>query len=240
MTNVETLHFSSAETLASAAANSWLDLIVAETKRAQPFCMALSGGRIARTLFSAATDSIRARAMDLSNIHFFWADERCVPPDEPESNFRAARELLFQPLGVPERQIHRIAGEEPPQLAAAAAESEICRLAPLNSDGQPVLDLILLGMGEDGHVASLFPGEAESVRDDPIVYRPVTAAKPPPQRVTMGYRAIAAARQVWVLVSGRGKVPALRQSLSPTGQTPLARVVQDRPFTRVFTDLQPG
>jgi 6-phosphogluconolactonase len=240
VTNVETLHFASDEALASAVANAWLDLTVANAKREQPFCVALSGGRIARKFFSASTDSIRARAMDLSNLHFFWADERCVPPNDPESNFGAADELLFVPVGVPEGQTHRIAGEEPPQVAAVAAESEICRLAPLNSDGQPVLDLILLGMGEDGHVASLFPGEPESAMNDPAVYRPVTATKPPPQRVTMGYQTIAAARQVWVLVSGRGKDSTLRHSLSPTGKTPLARVFRDRPFTRVFTDLRPG
>ena len=74
------------------------------------------------------------------------------------------------------------------------------RIMPLNADGQPMLDLIILGMGEDGHVASLFPGEAEATRADAAVYRAVkNSPKPPPRRVTLGYAAIAAARQVWVL-----------------------------------------
>jgi 6-phosphogluconolactonase len=92
-------------------------------------------------------------------------------------------------------------------------------------------------MGEEGHVASLFPGEPASVTSLPALYRPVEVPKPPPNRVTLGYGAIAAARQVWVLVSGTGKEGALRQSLAPAGQTPLARVLRARAGTRIYTDV---
>lgn len=240
MKNVELIRFASDSELAQAVAAVWLEEIEAANRSGAPHCVALSGGRIARKLFSAVVEQAEASRLSLSTVIFFWADERCVPPDDPESNFCVARELLFAPLQIPDEQIHRIQGEEPPDFAAAEAEAEICRIAPFNSDGQPVLDLVFLGMGEDGHVASLFPDEPESVTSNPAVYRSVTAAKPPPRRITIGYMTIVTARQVWVLASGPGKEAALRESLSPSGKPPLARVLKSRAFTRVFTDIQVG
>ena len=122
----------------------------------------------------------------LANVQFFWADERCVPPDDTESNFRLANELLFAPLKISESQIHRIRGELPPETAAAQAAAELRRFASSNANGQPVLDLIFLGMGEDGHVASLFPDEMEIAGSDKAVYRAVNnSPKPPPNRITI-------------------------------------------------------
>jgi 6-phosphogluconolactonase len=128
-------------------------------------------------------------------------------------------------------------GEDPPESAAAGAEREARAIAPVGENGQPVFDLIFLGMGEDGHIASLFPGESEAAAAGPAVYRPVIASKPPPRRLTMGYSAIAAAKQVWVLASGAGKEGALRNSLAPNGTTPLARVLKSRSETKIYTDI---
>ena len=100
-----------------------------------------------------------------------------------------------------------------------------------------MLNLILLGMGEDGHVASLFPAEATEMESDPAVYRPVIAPKPPPKRVTLGYAAIRVARQVWVWASGPGKEQALKASMQMRAATPLARVLASRMTTRIFTDI---
>jgi 6-phosphogluconolactonase len=109
---------------------------------------------------------------------------------------------------------------------------------PANPAGQPVLDLIFLGLGEDGHVASLFPGEPEALIADPAVYRTVkNSPKPPPDRVTLGYPAIIAAHQVWMLASGAGKEVALRQSLLGDARTSFGRVLQRRDHTRVYTDI---
>ena len=91
-------------------------------------------------------------------------------------------------------------------------------------------------MGEDGHVASLFPGDQEAIESQ-AVYRAVTGPKPPPRRITLGYRALAAAREVWVLASGEGKKEALKNSLADGGDTPLARVLQSRKNTKIFTDF---
>jgi 6-phosphogluconolactonase len=160
-----------------------------------------------------------------------------VPPTDPENNFALAQETLLSPLNIPETQIHRIRAETPPESATVAAEAEIKKIAPLTPEGQPVLDLIFLGMGEDGHVASLFPGEPEELINSKPIFRPVVAVKPPPNRITISYSAIAAARQVWVLASGTGKEAALRESLLPEGKTPLARVIQLRPQTKIYTDI---
>jgi 6-phosphogluconolactonase len=130
-----------------------------------------------------------------------------------------------------------VRGEEQPAVAAAKAEADLRSAVSANEAGQPVLDLIFLGMGEDGHVASLFPAEPESMVNDPALYRPVVATKPPPNRITVGYQAIAAAGEVWVLASGAGKVQALRESIKRGGQTPLARVLRIRQQTVVFTDI---
>jgi 6-phosphogluconolactonase len=101
-----------------------------------------------------------------------------------------------------------------------------------------MFDLIFLGLGEDGHVASLFPGEPENISICRTVYRAVmNSPKPPPQRVTLGFQAIAAANQVWMLASGMGKTGALQESISPGGATPFARVLKLRTQTRIFTDI---
>jgi 6-phosphogluconolactonase len=236
--NFELISFGDAQGLAELAASNFLKAVLsANPSGTASQTVALSGGRISRAFFSTVEAWARKERKIFANVHFFWADERCVPPDDEESNFRVARELLLAPLGIADDHIHRIRGESAPEEAAVAAEAEICRIAPLTGDGQPELDLVLLGMGEDGHVASLFPGEPEPVMESPLVYRTVTAAKPPPRRVTIGYAAIAAARQVWVLASGQGKEEALHNSLDPSGITPLARVIRSRPRTRIFTDI---
>lgn len=236
--NVELIHFKTPDELAAAVANAWLVEIAAARRAGKPHCVALSGGRITLKLFAAVIEEAKTRGVSLAGVDFFWADERCVPPNDTENSFAAADKFLFQPLSIAADRVHRIRGEESPEIAARQAEAEICRITPLNADGQPVLDLIFLGMGEDGHVASLFPGEPEAALTDHSVYRVVTnSPKPPPVRITLGYAAIAAAQQVWVLASGAGKEAALRESLKPDGPTPLARVLRSRPATKVFTDI---
>ncbi len=206
MKNFELISFANADELAQAVASAWLDEITAANRAGKTHRVALSGGRIAQKFFAATVEQAKARAVSFERAHFFWADERCVPPDDAESNFAIAQKFLFAPLKIADAQIHRIRGEDSPETAAKAASIEISKIAPVNENGQPVLDLIFLGMGEDGHVASLFPGEPDVLISDRAIYRAVkNSPKPPPKRVTLGYAVIAVARQVWVLVSGAGK-----------------------------------
>ena len=246
MKNSELLSFANADELASRAAGAWLDEIESANRAGKMHCVALSGGRITQKFFASTVEQAGLRKIGdggtpslPANVHFFWADERCVPPTDAESNFKMANELLFAPLKIPASQIHRIRGEDSPQVAAKFAEEELRRIVSANKGRQPVLDLIFLGMGEDGHVASLFPGVPPQNLDSAVPFLVIeNSPKPPPRRISLSYAAIAAAKQVWVLVSGAGKETALRESLRPGDRTPLARILQLRSKTRIFSDFR--
>lgn len=239
MNKTQIISFQNPEELARIAAAAWLKELAAANEAGRPHHVALSGGRITLKFFAAVIEMSRSQNVSLANVHFFWADERCVPPDDKENSFGAANEVFFRPLGIATGNIHRVIGEQTPEQALEQANAEIKRVVPLNAAGQPVLDLVFLGLGEDAHVASLFPRETEAERANPAVYRLITdSPKPPPTRVTLGYPAIAAAKAVWVLASGAGKEAALRDSLAVGSKTPLGRVLQMRTGTRVFTDIR--
>jgi 6-phosphogluconolactonase len=237
MQNFELLSFANADDLARAAADAWLDEIEAANRAGKTHCVALSGGRIAQKFFATTVKQAKARAVAFERVHFFWADERCVPPTDPDSNFKMANELLFLPLNIAAEKIHRLRGEDSPSVAVEIAESELCRIAPQNKNHQPVLDLIFLGMGEDGHIASLFPNAPVKTVGISVPFLVVeNSPKPPPTRISLSYKTIFAAKNIWILVTGHGKESALRESLSPKGGTPLARVIQSRPV-KIFSDL---
>jgi 6-phosphogluconolactonase len=241
MKNFELISFASADELARAAAGAWLDEIEAANRAGKTHCVALSGGRIAQKFFAATVEQAKARAVSFDNVHFFWADERCVPPTDPDSNFKLANELLFVPLKISETQVHRLRGELPPAEAVKIAEVELRRFAAPDKNVFPVLDLIFLGLGEDGHVASLFPSSSEKNEDTSASFLAVeNSPKPPPRRISMSYATLKAAKNLWILASGSGKETVLRASLAPGGQTPLARAIQSRagrPGTKIFSDL---
>lgn len=239
MANYELVRYANAGQLAREAARQWLQQL--ETFRRQPksprYSVALAGGRVAADFFSAVADLAKGKELFSGHVHFFWGDERCVPPDDPESNYRLARERLLQPLGIPDEQVHRVRGEEPSEKAVRLANEELARFAQQDSNGRPILDMIFLGMGPEGHVASLFPGAGQPQPGEQAVFRAVVTPKPPPKRITLDYGPLAAALEVWVLVSGTGKEQALRQSLTNQDSTPFGRVLASRRHTRVLTDL---
>jgi len=238
MKNIELLTFAGADELALAAAGAWLDEIESAGRSGKSHCVALSGGRITQKFFAATVDQAKKRDVAFENVHFFWADERCVPPDDPESNFRLANELLFTPLKILANQIHRIRGVDSPQAAVKIAEEELRRVTDKDA-GASRLDLIFLGMGEDGHIASLFPSASTEILNHTAPFLAIdNSPKPPPNRISLSYAAIAAATQVWVLVSGSGKAAAFQKSLRPGGRTPLARVIQSRSRTKIFSDIR--
>ena len=136
-------------------------------------------------------------AIDWSQVHLWFGDERCVPPDDPESNYRAAHETLISRIDIPQQNVHRMRGEDDPEAAAAAYAAEIDGVA---------LDLALLGLGPDGHTASLFPdGPALDVRDRAAVA--VTASKSPPRRITLTLPVFERAVSVLVLAPASRRRP---------------------------------
>jgi len=239
MGEVRVISFTSDDSLAASAADAWLSLVSAAQQQKRAHLVALSGGRITKKLFCRVVEQSQKENLTLGGVEFFWADERCLPPDDPESNFRLANEFLFTPLGIGPACVHRIQGELSPEEGAQRAGDELAGAAGGESSAMPVLDLVLLGMGEDGHVASLFPGDLATERNATSIFLPVNnSPKPPPQRVSLGHGAIAAARDVWVLASGSGKQAALQESLLPGGQTPLAEVIRMRDVTRIYSSIQ--
>ena len=221
--------------LARRVAVDWLDEIEKADHNSIEYRVALSGGRSAERFFSAVSELARLRSVSFDKVRFFWSDERCVPPTDVESNFALANRLLLQPLGIRADHIHRLKGEIDPCEAAEQAEAELRRIPPSRSVGLPLLDLVFLGLGEDGHIASLFPQAQREVVESRAFFLPIVGPKPPPNRITMTYAAIAAASRVWVLASGVGKDEALTASLSSETRTPLGHLLRLRSSTRIYT-----
>ena len=173
------------------------------------FSVALAGGSTPRALYQHLADIPLA----WENIHLFWGDERCVPPDHADSNYRMTAESLLARIRIPPENIHRILGELPPDEAALRYENGLRQFF----DDAPRFDLILLGLGDDGHTASLFPA-SPALRELTRWVVAVPHAIPPPPlvpRVTLTFPVINAARQIVFLVSGAGKAERLADVLQP-------------------------
>jgi 6-phosphogluconolactonase len=184
------------------------------------FSVALPGGSVATTFFPRLAQT----PVDWSRTRFFWADERAVPPGDPESNFGLARSLWLDPAEVPAVQIHRMEADVPDLAAAAAAYSDTM-LRLLGSP--PALDLALLGVGPDGHVASLFPGHPLLGEESRWVAAVEDSPKPPPRRLTLTLPVLAAAGLVVVAALDGSKAAVVREALErPESRLPLALVAR--------------
>jgi 6-phosphogluconolactonase len=168
------------------------------------FLIALAGGNTPRATYAALATEPYASRVDWSNVHVFWSDERSVSPDHPESNYRMAQETLLDHVPILEEHIYRIRGEVVPDWAASSYEMEMLRI--LGSDGR--FDLILLGMGADGHTASLFP-HTTVLEEKEYPFNAIHLGPPRGWRVTMTLPCINAARHVLFLVAGEEKAEAL-------------------------------
>jgi 6-phosphogluconolactonase len=171
------------------------------------FILALSGGSTPEAAYQRLTTDDRRVATDWRLIHILWGDERCVPPDDPRSNYRMAKETLLDRVPIPAEHIHRIRGEDDPERAASDYERELRRLLP---DGE--IDLVLLGLGEDGHTASLFPGQP-AVQETERWVRAVPAPDGKLWRVTLTPGILNRAKNVTFVVSGVNKAETLQRVL---------------------------
>jgi 6-phosphogluconolactonase len=207
-----------ARALAETAATEVVRLAGAAQDAGGVFSLVLSGGSTPVGLYRTLAVAPRREEIDWPRVEVFWGDERCVPPDHRESNFRMAEETLLSRVPVAPERVHRIRGEDEPRVAAAGYEEEI--RAVLGS--RPAFSLVLLGMGDDGHTASLFPGSPALQEEE----RLATAVETPAgQRITLTLAALREARSVVFLVGGTRKASVLARALAePDGEVPASRV----------------
>jgi 6-phosphogluconolactonase len=193
------------------------------------FSVALSGGSTPKAVYPLLVSQPLVSRVDWSRVEFFWGDDRSVPPDDPESNFGVAQQMLISHLpGVGPDSVHRMPADAADRDAAAAAYAdEIVRVLGGSSSQPPVFDLVWLGMGADGHTASLLPdSEALDVSDRWVVanWAPRLAS----WRMTLTFPVLDAARQALFVVTGGDKADALRQVRSGSSELPAGRVDAER------------
>jgi 6-phosphogluconolactonase len=192
------------------------------------FSCALSGGGTALVFLGA----LRNARVDWSRITLFWTDERAVAADDPESNYGIAERMLLSPLGARAPRAVRMPAELP--LAEAALKYDSDLTAELNGGA---LDLALVGVGEDGHVCSLFPGHQALLQDDLRAVAIEDAPRPPARRLSLTLRFLLQTRKIWLIATGPRKLPVLQTALSKTQRsTPLDLLVQQAQDLTVFTD----
>ena len=217
--------------LVGAPANELKGLLTAsfeEWSRDGQSC-ALSGGATAMIFLTA----MRAANVDWDRLTLFWADERAVPVDDPDSNYGLAERMLLSPLGARAPRAIRMPADTP-QLGQAALWYDDALSTELN--GGP-LDLAILGVGEDGHICSLFPGHKALLVEDLRAVAIEDSPKPPARRLSLTLRYVLQTKQIWVIAIGARKLPVLRAALEKTSRsTPLDLLMRQAKDVTVFTD----
>jgi len=229
MSETEVRLSNDAEDLAQSTADRLLlKLLDAQAQRGEA-SVVLTGGRAARLIYQAVRQSPARDSVDWSRVQLWWGDERFLPTGDPERNETMAREALLDALPLDADRVHPMPAAEPdldPETAAARYADALARAARPGSAALPHFDLVLLSVGEDGHVASVFPGH-------PAAYETRTVAgvrgapKPPPHRITLTLPTINSADEVWILATGAAKAAivgmALTSNVGPV-QLPAAAV----------------
>lgn len=199
------------EALVTAAADRFVSLAAASIARNGHFCVGLSGGSTPQPVYERLASESYARRIDWPHVYIFWGDERAVPPDHMESNYRMVHETLLAHVPLPENNCFRIPGELEPAQAAAAYEQTL--RAFFGSDSAwPRFDLLLQGMGTDGHTASLFP-HTDALNEHTCWVAANYVEMLDTWRITLTVPVINAAANVVFLVSGAGKTNVLRRVL---------------------------
>jgi 6-phosphogluconolactonase len=195
--------FDTPQSLAEALAADLEKSAATAKKQATPVNLALSGGSTPSIFFRLLAQEPYRFRIEWKYVRLFWGDERCVPPDHPDSNYGMTRKDLFDRIDIPPENLHRIRGEDDPEIEARRYEDEIREYLP-EKNGLPVFDWIHLGLGADGHTASLFP-EASTLNENPrlcaVAHHPQTGQP----RITLTLPVINQARRVTFLVTGAGK-----------------------------------
>jgi 6-phosphogluconolactonase len=214
------------DAVARAAVDIFVNLAPQPHENRKPFRVALAGGTTPRALYALLTSAEYRNRVAWERVAFFFGDERAVPPDHPDSNYRAANDALFRPLDISPKNIYRMRGEMPDLEAAAAAYERELQSA-FEGARVPHFDLVFLGMGPDGHTASLFPGSPALAECKRLVVPVMDAPKPPLRRLTLTVPVFNAGRLVLFMATGADKAQALREVLqgtAPSDQYPAKHV----------------
>jgi len=200
MATTEVRIFESVENVYDAIAGEILK--TTQESKQEIFDIALSGGNSPKGLFKHISKKY-TKTIPWKRIHLWWGDERCVPPDDEQSNYKMTLDLLLSKIDIPEKNVHRIKGEEDPEKEAVRYSAEMEET--LNSRGKdPVFDIILLGLGDDGHTASIFPDQLElfEYKDScAVTQHPLSGQK----RITITGNVLNNANQIFFLVTGQNK-----------------------------------
>ena len=235
----EILIFPSPEELAGAVAKEFQKAAAAARGSGKIFSVALSGGNTPKILFDRLASPEIAETIPWEAAHLFWGDDRCVPPGHPESNYGMTRQTLLEKIAIPKENIHRIHGEAEPEKEIQRYAKEIRET--LGTEGVPRFDWILLGLGADGHTASLFPGSVikeDSHRVCGATEHPDTGQK----RITLTLRTINHAARVLFLAAGSSKAEMtgriLRRPLHDPKEYPAGRVNPGRGKVEWYLDRE--
>lgn len=205
--------------LAAQLALDFKEAVDKKTASGESMTVALSGGHTPKAFFEILAQDPYKDAISWENVIFFWGDERCVPPDDDESNFKMTNIALLSHIDIPEGNVHRVLGEDPPTNEVLRYTKVIEENVSSGTSGFPEFDWIFLGMGDDGHTASLFPGASnlqEKEKICVIAEHPQTAQK----RVSITFPVINNAKRVSFLVAGEAKAPVFKEILEK-GSKPL-------------------
>jgi 6-phosphogluconolactonase len=208
--NMDILTFSDTEKLTHAAADYIVKVAQEAIASHGRFTFALSGGTTPKKLYALLATAPYRSQIDWARVEIFWSDERCVPPDDTECNYHLAQEVMLNKLTLPGNRIHRMPANEADRDAAAEKYSQ--EMQRVFGEALPHFDLIQLGMGPEGHTASLFPHQP-ALHEQQRQVMPVIVPKPPPPRLTFTPPVLNAARHILFLVTGDEKADAVRAVL---------------------------
>ena len=225
--------YDSPESLSIAAAERWLELYKQSILGNGIFHVALAGGSTPRQLYSLLSQPSFLQKVDWQRVHIYFGDERSVLPDHPESNFRMAKETLLDHVPVPHANVHRIETDSGDiQEAALRYEKELINTLPRSAEGIPQFDLILLGIGPDGHTASLFPG-TDILQQQKRYVDAVYVKQKSTWRVSITFPVINHARHILFLVAGADKQSVMEKILSGSQNSPQFPVEMLKPLGQV-------
>ncbi|MFT6266468.1 MAG: 6-phosphogluconolactonase [Oleiphilaceae bacterium] len=235
----QTVHiFKSSDAVAESIAQQWLDM----SKSATVVNISLSGGSTPKHVFGFIVNSHFASQIIWQHLHFWWGDERCIPANDAQSNYGEAMRLLFSQVAIPAENLHPIPGELSPEKACITFKDEMAACLPMkvvNGRMRPIYDWVILGVGEDGHTASLFPTHTDynALQNAVLAYHPQTKQA----RVSLSAPAVCSAKRVTYLALGEGKQKIvgtiLNNALSAKG-LPAANIKSAQGITQWYLDAK--